>query len=108
MLKVAAVVLAAGKGVRMHSERAKVLHEILGVPMVYYVIEGLRNFGVEETYIVVGHQADKVKAVCGDGVKFIEQPQQKGTGDALARCKSALSNFKGNIKRDLKKPYHEK
>lgn len=89
--------MAAGKGVRMHSERAKVLHEILGVPMVYYVIEGLRNFGVEETYVVVGHQADKVRAACGDGVKFIEQPQHNGTGDALARCKGALSNFKGAI-----------
>ena len=59
---VKAVVLAAGKGVRMKSERPKVLHEILGRPVLDFVLRNLRLAGVQDVIVVVGHQADRVKA----------------------------------------------
>src|SRR5258708_1446082 len=79
---VKAVVLAAGKGVRMKSERPKVLHEILGRPVLDFVLRNLRLAGVQDITVVVGHQADKVKAAAKD-CSFAEQTVQKGTGHAL-------------------------
>src|SRR5215213_6637419 len=65
-----AVVLAAGKGTRMKSNRAKVLHTLCGVPMVNYVIGATRPLLPEGTFVVVGHQADLVEAVLpGDAVR---------------------------------------
>jgi bifunctional UDP-N-acetylglucosamine pyrophosphorylase/glucosamine-1-phosphate N-acetyltransferase len=78
-----AAVLAAGKGTRMRSNRAKVLHTICGVPMVNYAIAALEPVGPKETLVVVGHQADEVKAVLPRGVVPVLQEEQKGTGDAV-------------------------
>ncbi|HEX2182207.1 MAG TPA: NTP transferase domain-containing protein, partial [Rubrobacteraceae bacterium] len=61
-----AVVLAAGKGTRMKSNRAKVLHTLCGVPMVNYVIEALKPLAPERLLVVVGHQAELVEAVLPD------------------------------------------
>jgi bifunctional UDP-N-acetylglucosamine pyrophosphorylase/glucosamine-1-phosphate N-acetyltransferase len=58
-----AVVLAAGKGTRMKSNRAKVLHTLCGVPMVNYVIEAIKPLSPERLLVVVGHQAELVEAV---------------------------------------------
>src|ERR671910_3811554 len=77
-----AAVLAAGKGTRMKSNRAKVLHTICGVPMVNYAIAALEPVGPRETLVVVGHRADEVKAVLPPGVVPVLQEEQKGTGDA--------------------------
>ena len=78
-----AAVLAAGKGTRMRSNRAKVLHTICGVPMVNYVIAALEPVGPEKTLVIVGHQADEVRAVLPPGVASVLQEEQNGTGDAV-------------------------
>ena len=77
-----AVILAAGKGTRMKSNRAKVLHTLCGVPMVNYVIEATRPLVPEGLFVVVGHQAELVEAVLPEDAKPVLQEEQRGTGDA--------------------------
>ena len=78
-----AVVLAAGLGTRMRSNLAKVLHPLLGRPMVGWVIRALRELEAEVT-VVVGHQAEAVEAaLAGPHIHFVRQEQPRGTGDAI-------------------------
>src|SRR5688500_15739409 len=77
-----AVVLAAGKGTRMKSNRAKVLHTLCGVPMVNYVIEAIKPLSPERLLVVVGHQARLVEEVLPDDAESVLQKEQLGTGDA--------------------------
>ncbi len=93
---VKAVVLAAGKGIRMKSERPKVLHEVLGRPVLDFVLRNLRLAGIGEIIVVVGHQADKVKEAA-PGCRFVEQKEQRGTGHALRQVEPALDGFKGDL-----------
>lgn len=88
---VAAVVLAAGKGTRMGSDRAKVLHALHGRPLVSYPIEAARAAGASAVVVVVGHQKQEVIAcvreafpASGDTIAFAEQAEQLGTGHAVA------------------------
>src|ERR687883_1762887 len=90
-----AAVLAAGKGTRMKSNRAKVLHTICGVPMVNYVIVALEPIGPKRTLVVVGHQADEVKAVLPPNVDPVLQEEQKGTGDAVRVALEAIDEEEG-------------
>jgi UDP-N-acetylglucosamine diphosphorylase/glucosamine-1-phosphate N-acetyltransferase len=79
------IVLAAGLGTRMKSNKAKVLHEICGQPMIYYVVKAAENLAGSNVFVVVGHQAEKVEAVVGKDFKvsFALQPEQLGTGHAV-------------------------
>ena len=86
-----AVVLAAGKGTRMKSNRAKVLHTLCGVPMVNYVIGATRPLLPEGTFVVVGHQADLVEAVLPGDATAVLQEEQLGTGDAVRVALSAIA-----------------
>ncbi len=85
-----AVVLAAGKGTRMKSNRAKVLHTLCGVPMVNYVTEALRPLSAERLLVVVGHQAELVEAVLPEAAEPVVQREQLGTGDAVRVALEAL------------------
>jgi bifunctional UDP-N-acetylglucosamine pyrophosphorylase / glucosamine-1-phosphate N-acetyltransferase len=85
-----AVVLAAGKGTRMKSNRAKVLHTLCGVPMVNYVIEAIRPLSPERLLVVVGHQAGLVEAVLPNDAEPVLQKEQRGTGDAVRVALEAL------------------
>lgn len=58
----AAIVLAAGKGTRMKTQRAKVLHEVCGRPLVYYPVRRALELGADRVVVVVGHQAKAVEA----------------------------------------------
>ena len=82
---IAVVILAAGMGKRMHSEKAKVLHEVNGKPMVLYVVETAQRIVGENTVIVIGHQADAVRAVISGKAEsaFALQEEQLGTGHAV-------------------------
>lgn len=82
---VAAVILAAGLGTRMKSGKAKVLHELFDRPMISYVVETATAVVGENVVVVVGHQAEKVKAVASGGGKiaFALQAEQLGTGHAV-------------------------
>ena len=93
MLKdnITAIVLAAGQGTRMKSSKPKVLHEILGRPMVAYLIETLKAVGVADIVLVVGHQAEQVKEAYRDyGVRFVVQEPQLGTGHAVQVAMAAV------------------
>jgi len=86
-----AIVLAAGQGTRMKSSRPKVLHEILGRPMLAYLIETLKAVGVADIVLVVGHQAERVKVAYRDyGVRFVVQEPQLGTGHAVQVAMAAV------------------
>src|SRR5215210_4974046 len=90
-----AAVLAAGKGTRMRSNRAKVLHTICGVPMVNYAIAALEPVGPERTLVVVGHQADEVRAILPPGVGSVLQKEQNGTGDAVRVALETIEEEEG-------------
>jgi len=79
------VILAAGKGTRMKSEKAKVLHHISGRPMIMYVVETAVQISGDNVVIVVGNQGKKVQEVVSQSsdVKFAYQEEQKGTGHAV-------------------------
>ena len=85
-----AVVLAAGKGTRMKSNRAKVLHTLCGVPMVNYVIGATRPLLPEGLFVVVGHQAELVEAVLPEDAQAVLQEEQLGTGDAVRVALAAI------------------
>ena len=98
----AAVVLAAGKGTRMRSAKAKVLHELLGRPLVAYPIGLARELGASPVVAVLGHQLETVEdalaARFGAGaVAVVEQAEQKGTGHAVRLAMSALRGFEGVV-----------
>lgn len=78
-----AVILAAGKGTRMRSERPKVLHEVMERPMLQWVLEGISRTNVDRKLVVVGHQAEEVAAGLPDGVESVVQDPQNGTGHAV-------------------------
>lgn len=79
-----AVVLAAGRGTRMRSDLAKVLHPLLGRPLVHWVLDAVAPL-VEHTVVVVGHQREAVaEAVASFGARTAVQDPQEGTGHALA------------------------
>ncbi|MBW2171266.1 MAG: NTP transferase domain-containing protein [Deltaproteobacteria bacterium] len=84
MQDVAAVILAAGEGTRMRSDRAKVLHEIAGVPMIRYVVQAALAV-VDDVVVVIGHQAEAVRKVLAPypTLGFAVQKEQLGTGHAV-------------------------
>lgn len=97
-MSVAAVILAAGIGKRMKSGVPKVLHPVLGMPMLGYVLDAVRGIKPKKIVVVVGHGGDDVKgSVDPDGVLFAEQKTQLGTGHAADCARNALSGFKGNV-----------
>ena len=82
--KICIIILAAGLGKRMRSPKAKVLHEILGRPMLAYVIDVAREIAGRSVIVVVGNQAEAVRsAVSGAAVRYAYQDRQLGTGHAV-------------------------
>ena len=90
------LVLAAGLGTRMKSSRAKVLHEIGGLPLINYVSRTAKSLSPRRVYVIVGHQADEVSktvaAEIGDLAEFVIQTEQRGTGDAVMSAKAQLAD----------------
>jgi len=90
------IILAAGKGTRMKSDLAKVLHEVNHKPLICYVLDTARQVNPDEIYLVVGHQADKVKETTQKyNVNYVEQTEQLGTGHAVMVVEPALKNYDG-------------
>jgi UDP-N-acetylglucosamine diphosphorylase/glucosamine-1-phosphate N-acetyltransferase len=83
--KVSIIILAAGLGTRMKSKQAKVLHKIMGKPMISHVLETACRIAGEDVIVVVGHQADLVMEACLkiNPVSFAFQKEQRGTGHAV-------------------------
>ncbi|MFQ5589045.1 MAG: bifunctional UDP-N-acetylglucosamine diphosphorylase/glucosamine-1-phosphate N-acetyltransferase GlmU [Nitrospiria bacterium] len=94
----AAVILAAGKGTRMKSRLAKVLHPVAGVPMLRHVIDLVQSLGIEKNVVIVGHQAEAVSSLVSEkGSAALLQDPPKGTGDAVLQAKTRLSDFQGPV-----------
>ena len=91
-----ALILAAGEGTRMKSDRPKVAHEILGMPMVSYVVRAAREAGCERVAAVTGHGADLVESLLPD-VVCVRQDRQLGTGHAVMCARDALAGFSGSL-----------
>ncbi|HEX5470578.1 MAG TPA: NTP transferase domain-containing protein [Lacipirellulaceae bacterium] len=94
-----AIILAAGKGKRMASDLPKVLMPVCGRPMIRYVIDAVRAAGVRRILIVVGYRADLVRRELGDfeGLEFVVQNEQLGTGHATMMCEDRLVGQIGPI-----------
>ncbi len=98
----AAVVLAAGKGTRMKSRTAKVLHEIGGRPLAWYPVKRALDAGASPVVVVVGHQAEAVEAALvatlpGAPLRFAVQGEQLGTAHAVLAARKALRGHDGPI-----------
>ncbi|HFE45975.1 MAG TPA: hypothetical protein ENJ18_10880 [Nannocystis exedens] len=94
MQKPVAIVLAAGKGTRMGSDLAKVLHNVADEPMVVFPIRSALAAGVGDVVVVIGHQAARVQAAVAEAfpnVRFAEQRQQRGTGHAVLCALEAIT-----------------
>ena len=92
------IILAAGKGTRMCSSRAKVLHGLAGKPLLTHVIHACQRLHPSRLVVVVGHQADAVQQVCGgDDILFALQHEQRGTGDAVRAAQEQFHSFRGDI-----------
>jgi len=99
MESIITIILAAGKGTRMKSDLVKVLHPLLGVPMLSYPVElSLNDIKAEKTVLVVGHQADKIKEKFKDPrIHFVLQEEQLGTGHAVLQALPFLQSFNGTV-----------
>ena len=95
--KVTALILAAGAGTRMKSEKPKVVHKVLDTPMIDLVIGVAHRAGCDRIITIVGHKEDQVRAVLPEGVECVLQPEQKGTADAVAVAKEALKDSEGYL-----------
>lgn len=95
-----AIVLAAGKGKRLNSEKAqlpKVMREAAGRTLLSYVLENISFIPHEDTVIVVGYMADTVKAAFPTDYKFVMQTEQLGTGHATSMAKDELEGYTGDV-----------
>jgi bifunctional UDP-N-acetylglucosamine pyrophosphorylase/glucosamine-1-phosphate N-acetyltransferase len=89
-MKTTAVLLAAGYGTRMKSDLPKVLHQVVGKPMLFYGLEAARQAGTETPVLVVGYGAEAVKGVVSAAAQYVLQEQQLGTGHAVMQAESLL------------------
>lgn len=96
MSELLAVVLAAGEGKRMNSKKSKVLHTILGVPIIQYVCEAAIGASAAEIVAVVGHKGEQVKE-CLDGITCVWQHEQLGTGHAVMQAEDILKSKTGTV-----------
>lgn len=97
-MNLAVIVLAAGMGKRMKSKVPKVLHPILGKPMLSYVMTAVRGLSPKRIVVVIGNGGGDVQDLLNaKGITFVEQKDQLGTGHAARCAKKALSGFKGAV-----------
>ncbi|WGY48276.1 bifunctional UDP-N-acetylglucosamine diphosphorylase/glucosamine-1-phosphate N-acetyltransferase GlmU [Vibrio sp. ABG19] len=92
-MKFSAVILAAGKGTRMHSELPKVLHTLAGKPMVKHVIDTCHSLGTQNIHLVYGHGGDKMQqTLAQESVNWVLQAQQLGTGHAVDQASAQFAD----------------
>ena len=91
------VILAAGRGKRMHSSIAKALHELGGVPLVEHVVRAVSQSGLGRPYVVVGYQAERVEEALEGKADFVNQPEMHGTGDAVLRALEVMPSSVENL-----------
>ena len=94
---VSALILAAGAGTRMKSEKPKVAHEVLGKPLVRWVIDAAHDAGIVDIISVLGHQSEKVAPLVEADTHIVIQENQLGTADAVNAAREAMTED-GSIK----------
>jgi len=99
MSETIAVVLAAGLGTRMKSDLPKVLVQVLGRPMIEYVLDALESAGIAKTIVVVGYRADDVKKTLAvrQDIKSALQAERLGTGHAVKMAQPLLVGHTGPV-----------
>lgn len=97
MSNLLAIVLAAGQGTRMRSKLPKVLHKVLGKPMLQHVLDACSGAGIEKNVVVLGHKAEVVEQKLDQNVQVVYQREQLGTGHAVMQAKGILDGFMGNV-----------
>lgn len=95
-MEASALVLAAGAGTRMKSAKPKVAHEILGKPLVRWVVDAVHAAGVESVVAVVGHGRDAVEPLLSDCAVAVQE-EQLGTAHAVLAAKEALAGKTGSL-----------
>ena len=91
-----AIILAAGKGTRMKSRKAKVLHELCGLPMIQHVINNVKEAGFDEVHTIIGPDSRGVGEYLGDSVEKTVQDEQLGTAHAVGQLRDALAGKEGH------------
>lgn len=92
-----ALILAAGAGTRMKSQKPKVLHEICGKPMLQHVVDTVHKLKVDQIVVVIGHGAERIRETIEDNVDYVYQEEQLGTGHAVMQAEPFFKNYEGNI-----------
>jgi len=88
--RVAAVILAAGQGTRLKSDYPKVLHAVVGRPMILWSVGAAEALGAEPIVLVIGYGAEAVQRTVGDRARYVHQVEQLGTGHAVLQAREAL------------------
>ena len=99
-MSIATIILAAGKGTRMNSDLAKVLHPIANVPMLHHAMATAATLEPALDIVVTGHQAEAVAAAARDfdaDVQIANQEEQLGTGHAVQMAAPLLDGFEGRV-----------
>lgn len=92
------VILAAGKGTRMKSEKAKVLHHVFYAPMLHHVLTAVKPLVADKTVVIIGHQRDDVeRSIAGFDVVLCIQKEQLGTGHAVLCAEQIIGSKKGTV-----------
>lgn len=91
-MKTKALILAAGQGTRMKSNELKVLHKVFDKALVEYPIAAAEYVGVDEICIIIGHKAENIKAKLGEGMTYVLQKEQLGTGHAVMQAKDFIKD----------------
>ena len=89
-MKITAILLAAGQGTRMKSDLPKVLHPLCGKPMIWHVMESLKQVATEKPVVVVGHGAEQVKAFLAESAECVLQEPQLGTAHAALQAEAIV------------------
>jgi len=98
MRDTAALILAAGKGTRMHSDFAKVLHPICGKPMLSYPLTAVKGLPCDRILAVIGHQAERIQEIFAAArVEWVVQSPQLGTAHAVRCALPRLTGFTGTV-----------
>ena len=97
MAKIAAVILAAGKGTRMRSKLPKVLHKVGGKPMLEHVMAAAETAGADKSIVVVGFESEQVAEFVGTRAEIAVQAEQLGTGHAVMQTADLLKDFAGTV-----------
>ena len=97
MTEIAAIILAAGKGTRMKSDKHKVLHPIAGRPMLMHLMASVDALNPAKKVVVVGSGKDQLEGAIGNSAQLAVQDPQHGTGHAVQQAEAALKGFDGDV-----------